>query len=320
MQPLARLRANMESVFFGRKSAITQVLVGLVARGHVLIEDVPGVGKTVLARSLARSINCNFNRIQLTPDMLPSDILGVSVYNQDTKSFDFKPGPIFANVILADEINRTTPRTQSSLLEAMNEFSVTVDGNTMPLPAPFMVIATQNPFEFEGTYLLPENQLDRFLLRVSLGYPERDREKEILRRQPGRYLLDHLDPVLSTDEVKTLQGQAAQVKFDPALLDYLMDLVEATRTDELLHIGISPRGSLALMQASQALALVEGRDYVTPDDIKHMVVPVCAHRVITKNPMATAISPRPPVPSPKSSPAPPAPSETNLQQHLEIKL
>ncbi len=286
MTPLARLRNNMESVFFGKKSAVTQVLVGLVARGHILIEDVPGVGKTVLARSLARSINCNFNRIQLTPDMLPSDILGVSVYNQDTKSFDFKPGPIFANIILADEINRTTPRTQSSLLEAMNEFSVTVDGNTMPLPAPFMVIATQNPFEFEGTYLLPENQLDRFLLRVSLGYPDRDREKEILRQQPGRYLLEHLDPVLSIDDVKNLQSQAAQVKFDPALLDYLMDLVEATRTHELLHIGISPRGSLALMQASQALALVEGRDFVTPDDIKAMVLPVCAHRVITKNPMA----------------------------------
>jgi MoxR-like ATPase len=276
----------MESVFFGRKSAITQVLVGLVARGHVLIEDVPGVGKTVLARALARSINCNFNRIQLTPDMLPSDILGVSVYNQDTKSFDFKPGPIFANVILADEINRTTPRTQSSRLEAMNEFSVTVDGNTMALPAPFMVIATQNPFEFEGTYLLPENQLDRFLLRVSLGYPEREREKEILKQQPGRFKLDHLDPVLTTEEVRALQGQAAQVKMDGALLDYLMDIVEATRTDELLHIGISPRGSLALMQASQASALVEGRDYVTPDDIKNMVVPVCAHRVITKNPMS----------------------------------
>lgn len=288
MTPLARLRQNMESVFFGRKGAITQVLVGLVARGHVLIEDVPGVGKTVLARSLARSINCNFNRIQLTPDMLPSDILGVSVYNQDAKSFDFKPGPIFANVILADEINRTTPRTQSSLLEAMNDYSVTVDGNTMPLPAPFMVIATQNPFEFEGTYLLPENQLDRFLVRVSLGYPEREREKEILRQQPGRFKLDHLEPVLSVDEVTALQGQATQIKIDAVLIDYLMDIVTATRNDEMLHIGISPRGSLALMQASQALALVEGRDYVTPDDIKAMVVPVCAHRVITRNPMASA--------------------------------
>jgi len=286
MQPLARLRANMESVFFGQKQAITHVLVGLVARGHILIEDVPGVGKTVLARSLARSINCDFNRIQLTPDMLPSDILGVSVYNQETKTFDFKPGPIFANIVLADEINRTTPRTQSSLLEAMNDYSVTVDGHTRPLPAPFMVVATQNPFEFEGTYLLPENQLDRFLLRVTLGYPEREREKEILRQQPGRFKLDHLDPVLSTNDVTALQGQAAQVKIDPALVDYLLDIVEATRTHEQLHIGISPRGSLALMQTSQALALIEGRDYTTPDDIKAMVLPVCAHRVITKNHMA----------------------------------
>jgi MoxR-like ATPase len=273
----------MEAVFFGRKEVITQILVGLVARGHILIEDVPGVGKTVLARSLARSVNCDFNRIQLTPDMLPSDILGVSIYNQDNRTFEFKAGPIFANIILADEINRTTPRTQSSLLEAMNDSSVTIDGNTMKLPSPFMVIATQNPFEFEGTYLLPENQLDRFLLRVSLGYPDRQREKEILRLQPGRYKLDHLDPVMTTDEVLSLQGQAAQIKVAPALVDYLLDIVEATRSHELLHVGISPRGSLALMQASQALALVEGRDFVTPDDIKAMVLPVCAHRVITRN-------------------------------------
>jgi MoxR-like ATPase len=287
MQPLALLRANMESVFFGRREAVTQVLVGFVARGHVLIEDVPGVGKTVLARSLARSINCQFNRLQLTPDMLPSDILGVSVYNQESKTFDFKPGPIFANILLADEINRTTPRTQSALLEAMNDYSVTVDGHTMPLPSPFMVIATQNPFEFEGTYLLPENQLDRFLLRVTLGYPEREREKEILRQQPGRFKLDHLDAVLSTNDVIALQGQAAQVKMDPALMDYLLDVVKATRGHEQLHTGISPRGSLALMQASQAVALIEGRDYVTPDDIKSMVIPVCAHRVITKNHMSS---------------------------------
>ncbi len=283
MQSLARLRANMESVFFGRKEVVTQVLVGLVARGHVLIEDVPGVGKTVLARSLARSINCNFNRIQLTPDMLPTDILGVSVYNQERHTFEFKHGPIFANIILADEINRTTPRTQSSLLEAMNDYSVTVDGKTMPLPNPFMVIATQNPFEFEGTYLLPENQLDRFLLRVTLGYPKRESELEILRQQPGRHKLEQLDPVLTTDEVLVLQGRSAQVKVDPSLLTYLMDMVDATRSHEQLHVGISPRGSLALMQAAQALALVEGRDFVTPDDIKAMVIPVCAHRVITRN-------------------------------------
>jgi MoxR-like ATPase len=283
MQRLDRLRSNMEHVFFGRREAITHVLVGLIARGHVLIEDVPGVGKTVLARSLAKSVNCDFNRIQLTPDMLPSDILGVSVYNQESKAFEFKPGPIFAHIVLADEINRTTPRTQSSLLEAMNDSSVTIDGNTMKLPHPFMVIATQNPFEFEGTYLLPENQLDRFLLRVSLGYPEREREKEILRQQPGRYKLDHLDPVMTTEDVLALQGQAAQVKIDPTLMDYLMDIVEATRKHEQLHVGISPRGALALMQASQALALIEGRDFITPDDIKSLVVPVCAHRVITRN-------------------------------------
>jgi MoxR-like ATPase len=283
MQRLDRLRSNMEHVFFGRREAITHVLVGLIARGHVLIEDVPGVGKTVLARSLAKSVSCDFNRIQLTPDMLPSDILGVSVYNQDSKAFEFKPGPIFAHIVLADEINRTTPRTQSSLLEAMNDSSVTIDGNTMKLPHPFMVIATQNPFEFEGTYLLPENQLDRFLLRVSLGYPEREREKEILRQQPGRYKLDHLDPVMTTEDVLALQGQAAQVKVDPTLMDYLMDIVEATRKHEQLHVGISPRGALALMQATQALALIEGRDYVTPDDIKGLVIPVCAHRIITRN-------------------------------------
>src|SRR3954468_20274561 len=283
MQRLDRLRQNMESVFFGRREVVTQVLVGLVARGHVLIEDVPGVGKTVLARSLARSVNCDFNRIQLTPDMLPSDILGVSVFNQESRAFEFKPGPIFAHIVLADEINRTTPRTQSALLEAMNDGSVTVDGKTMKLAHPFMVIATQNPFEFEGTYLLPENQLDRFLLRTSLGYPLREREKEILKQQPGRYKLDHLDPVMTTEDVLALQGQAAQVKMAPALMDYLMDIVEATRSHEQLHVGVSPRGSLALMQAAQAMALVSGRDFITPDDIKQMVVPVCAHRIITRN-------------------------------------
>jgi MoxR-like ATPase len=283
MHALERLRQNIESVFFGRREAVTHLLTGLIARGHVLIEDVPGVGKTVLARSLARSINCQFSRVQLTPDLLPSDILGVSVYDQNSKTFEFKPGPIFANIVLADEINRTTPRTQSSLLEAMNEGSITVDGKTMILPQPFMVVATQNPFEFEGTYFLPENQLDRFLLRVQLGYPEREREVAILRTQPGRYRLDHLDPVLAGGEVLALQGQAAQVKIDDALVSFLMDIVEATRKSTHFHTGISPRGSLALMQASQAYALVAGRDFVTPDDIKEMVGPVCAHRVITKN-------------------------------------
>jgi MoxR-like ATPase len=286
MNALERLRRNISSVFFGKEEAVTHLLVGLLARGHVLIEDVPGVGKTVLARALAKSINCQFSRIQLTPDLLPSDIVGVSVYNQEKQTFDFKPGPVFANIVLADEINRTTPRTQSSLLEAMNDGSVSADGQTMPLPRPFMVVATQNPFEFEGTYFLPENQLDRFLLRIQLGYPERERELAILRQQPGRVPLDNLEPVLSAEEIRALQGQAAQVKIDQLLLEYMMDIVEASRKHELLHTGISPRGSLAMMQAVQALALVNQRDYVTPDDIKEMVVAVCAHRIITKSYMS----------------------------------
>ncbi len=286
MRPLDALRRNIESVFFGQKQAVTYLLAGLLARGHVLIEDVPGVGKTVLARALARSINCEFTRIQLTPDLLPSDILGVSIYNQDKQAFEFKPGPIFANIVLADEINRTTPRTQSSLLEAMNEGSVSIEGQTMALPKPFMVVATQNPFEFEGTYFLPENQLDRFLLRVHLGYPEREGELAILRQQPGRYKLDHLSPVASAEEVLALQGQAAQVRVEDVLLQYLMDFVEASRRHEQVHVGISPRGALALMQAAQGLALVEGRDYITPDDIKTMALPVCAHRIVTKTYMS----------------------------------
>lgn len=283
---LERLRNNIESIYFGKKSAVELLLAGLLARGHVLIEDVPGVGKTVLARALAKSISCQFCRIQLTPDLLPSDIVGVSIYNQEKQTFDFKPGPIFTNIVLADEINRTTPRTQAALLEAMNEGSVTVDGRTTALPHPFMVIATQNPFEFEGTYLLPENQLDRFLLRIQLGYPDRNSELAILREQPGRLKLEHLDPVVSVQEIQALQGQTAQVTIEKTLLDYIMDLVQATRESTLLHTGISPRGSLALMQASQAIALVRGRDYVVPDDIKLMFIPVCAHRVITRSYMS----------------------------------
>src|SRR3982750_2853041 len=238
MLPLARLRTNMESVFFGRKEIITHVMVGLVARGHVLIEDVPGVGKTVLARSLARSINCKFNRIQLTPDLLPGDVLGVSIYNTQTQAFEFRPGPVFANIVLADEINRTTPRTQSALLEAMSEEQVSVENQTIPLQRPFMLVATQNPSEFEGTYQLPENQLDRFLLRINVGYPERRAEHQILTTQPGRNALDRLQPVMEAGDVVAVQDRLQHVRLDPTIVDYILDLVTTTRESDDLHLGV----------------------------------------------------------------------------------
>lgn len=276
------LRENIRSVFFGHPHAIDQLLIGLLARGHVLIEDVPGVGKTVLARALAKSIDCKFSRIQLTPDLLPSDVLGVSIFNHQTQGFEFKPGPIFANIVLADEINRTTPRTQSALLEAMAEQQVSVENQTLTLERPFMLVATQNPFEFEGTYYLPENQLDRFLLRIALGYPDRASEHRILTLQPGRTRLEDLKPVMSSKDVIELQNEVTNVRLDTAVVDYILDLVEATRTAEPLHLGVSPRGALALTSACQATALLRGRDYVLPDDVKALVIPVFAHRVISK--------------------------------------
>jgi MoxR-like ATPase len=281
-QRIEQLRANIQTVFLGHPQTVDLLLIGLFARGHVLIEDVPGVGKTVLARALAKSIDCKFTRIQLTPDLLPSDVLGVSVFNNQTQAFDFKPGPIFANIVLADEINRTTPRTQSALLEAMAEEQVSVENQTLAIKRPFMVVATQNPFEFEGTYYLPENQLDRFILRISVGYPDRTAEHRILTTQPGRYSLDHLDPVLNAEDIVELQNLVPSIKMDPALVEYILDIVDATRHDEHLHLGVSPRGALALTQACQSAALVAGRDYVTPDDVKSLVLPVCAHRVISK--------------------------------------
>jgi MoxR-like ATPase len=277
-----RLRDNIRTVFLGHSRAVDLLLVGLLARGHVLIEDVPGVGKTVLAKSLARSIDCKFTRIQLTPDLLPSDVLGVSIFNSQTQTFDFKPGPVFANIVLADEINRTTPRTQSALLEAMSEEQVSVENQTLALERPFMVVATQNPFEFEGTYYLPENQLDRFILRISVGYPERTAEHRILTTQPSRNALDQLSPVMKAADVVALQDIVPNVKLDPAIVDYILDLVEATRHDEQLHLGVSPRGALALTQAVQASAILNGRDYATPDDVKGLFIPVCAHRVVSK--------------------------------------
>jgi MoxR-like ATPase len=269
-------------VFLGQSRAVDLVLVGLVARGHVLIEDVPGVGKTVLARSLARSINCKFTRIQLTPDLLPGDVLGVSIYNTQNQAFEFRPGPVFANIVLADEINRTTPRTQSALLEAMSEEQVSVENQTIPLKRPFMLVATQNPSEFEGTYQLPENQLDRFLLRISVGYPERRAEHQILTTQPSRNALERLEPVMTGQDVIELQDHLPSVRLDPAIVEYVLDLVAATRESDDLHLGVSPRGSLALTQAAQAAALVAGRDFVTPDDVKSLFIPCCAHRVVSK--------------------------------------
>jgi MoxR-like ATPase len=281
-ETIDRLRDNIQTVFLGHSRAVDLLLIGLLARGHVLIEDVPGVGKTVLAKSLARSIDCRFSRIQLTPDLLPGDVLGVSVYNSQSQRFEFKPGPIFANIVLADEINRTTPRTQSALLEAMSEEQVSIENETRRLERPFMLVATQNPFEFEGTYYLPENQLDRFLLRIGLGYPERAREHQILTTQPGRHALETLAPVTRGEDVIRLQDHVPNVRMDPSIVEYILDLAEGTRRNEQLHLGVSPRGALALTQASQASAVLSGREYVTPDDVKQLFIPVCAHRVVSK--------------------------------------
>jgi len=279
---IERLRTNIQSVFFGNARAVDLLLIGLLSRGHVLIEDVPGVGKTVLAKSLAKSIACDFSRVQLTPDLLPGDVLGVSIFNRDKNEFEFKPGPIFTNILLADEINRTTPRTQSALLEAMSEEQVSVDNHTFSLKRPFMVVATQNPFEFEGTYHLPENQLDRFILKIAVGYPPRASEQRILTMQPGRTLLDNLKPVMGAEEVVQLQDQVPRVKIDPAIVDYILDLTDATRKHEQLHLGISTRGALALTTAVQSAAIVKGRDYVLPDDVKDLFIACCAHRVVSK--------------------------------------
>ena len=281
-QKVNALLANIESTIMGKREAIKFALVGLLARGHVLLEDVPGVGKTTLARALARSIDCQFRRIQFTPDLLPSDIVGVSVFDQGEGHFKFHSGPLFANVILADEINRTTPRTQSALLEAMNDFQVSVDGVTHVLPSPFIVLATQNPIEYAGTYSLPEAQLDRFLLRVGIGYPDRDSERQILKSQRLAHPLDSLQPVITGAEVLQLQEAVRQVVMDEALSDYILEIASRTREHKGLALGVSPRGCLMLYRAAQAHAVVEGRAFCTPDDIKRLALPVLSHRVIEK--------------------------------------
>src|SRR5579864_201392 len=275
---LSALEDALGSALCGKAEVVRLSLVCLLARGHLLIEDVPGVGKTTLAQALARSVSCNFHRLQFTSDMLPSDVLGVTIYNVHSEAFEFKHGPIFTNFLLADEINRTTPKTQSALLEAMNERQVTIDGRSHPLPTPFMVIATQNPVEHHGTYPLPESQLDRFLMRLRVGYPDTASERDILRNfaEVGATI----DPVLSAEDVLPLQAMVHRVAVDESLVDYMLAIVEKTRANESLALGVSPRGSQALYRAAQALALVEGRDYAIPDDVKRLAAPIFAHRVV----------------------------------------
>jgi MoxR-like ATPase len=277
---IERLQQAIETVIKGKPEAVRLAIVTLIAGGHLLVEDVPGVGKTTLAHALARALHCSFQRIQFTSDLLPSDVIGLSVYNQHTNVFEWKPGPIFANVVLADEINRTTPKTQSALLEAMAERHVTADGVTHSLPAPFIVLATQNPIEHHGTYPLPESQLDRFMLRLRIGYPSPEDERQILRDREYRDPLQDLRPVMAAAEVVELQNSVAEVSVDDALVEYLMRIGAATRDSEMLDLGVSPRGTLSLFRAAQALALTEERTYCIPDDIKRLVVPVFAHRIL----------------------------------------
>ena len=280
---VAALIENIEQVIYGKHEIIKQCVAALLAKGHLLIEDVPGMGKTTLAQALARSLDCSFHRIQFTSDMLPSDILGVSILNQRVQEFEFREGPIFANIVLADEVNRTPPKTQSALLEAMSEFHVSVDGVTRELPKPFMVLATQNPIEYEGTYTLPEAQLDRFLLRVEIGYPGLEDELRIMFRRDSAKALDDLEPVLTGEDVSKLQDIAAKIHVDESVARYMLEICQATREHEQIQLGASPRGSLAIYEACQAFAMVEGRDFVTPDDVKTMSIPVLSHRILVKS-------------------------------------
>lgn len=280
-----RLTNNLEKVIIGKRQTIEQVIIGLLCQGHLLIEDVPGVGKTMLARSLAKSLGCTFNRLQFTPDMLPTDVTGVSIFNQVTREFEFRPGPIVAQIVLADEINRATPKTQSALLEAMEERQMTVEGITHKLPTPFLVLATQNPIEYEGTFPLPEAQLDRFLMKVRLGYPGLVDEIHILELQQLRHPIADLQAVIELDELLQMQELVKRIYVAPVVKRYLVELTRATRESADVYLGSSPRGSLGLFRAGQALAAINGRDYVLPDDIKALAEPVLAHRLVL-NPAA----------------------------------
>src|ERR1700757_4540891 len=282
-QVVSQLQRSIARAIYGKEEAIQLALITLFARGHLLIEDVPGVGKTTLAQALAKSFHCSFQRVQFTSDLLPSDVLGVSVYQPDAREFEFRPGPLFANIVLADEINRTTPPPQSALLEAMNEAQVTVDGKTLPLPQPFLVVATQNPVEHHGTYPLPESQLDRFLMRIRMGYPSHETEREILRLRAGDDSLQALEPVADVQDVLAMQQAVAQVKVDSSLHDYALEIVARTRRSDQLSLGVSPRGTLMLQRAAQARAFLDGRTFCLPDDFKQLAVAVFAHRVVASS-------------------------------------
>jgi len=279
---LGTLEQNIANAVFGKRDVIRMCLAGIFAGGHILLEDVPGVGKTLLAQAAAKSISCSFRRIQFTPDLLPTDIVGSNVFNPAKHEFVFSKGSIFANIVLADEINRTTPRTQSAMLEAMNEQQVSIDGVTYPLPAPFIVFATENPMEFEGTYPLPESQLDRFLLRISVGYPDRQNEINVLKAHQKSRPLDAVQAVMTAEQVVEIQRAVSDVKVSDSIVKYILDIVETTRQSDELAAGVSTRGAISLSRISQSLALLEGRDFVIPDDVKKLAVPVFAHRVIPK--------------------------------------
>lgn len=282
-EKILKLKEGLSSILLDKSDAVEDVLLALLAKGHVLLEDVPGVGKTILVKGLSKLLGCKFKRIQFTPDLLPSDVTGISIYNQKTLEFEYKPGPIMSNIILADEINRTSPKTQSSLLEAMEENQVTIDGETYQLPQPFLVFATQNPIEYEGTFSLPEAQLDRFLMKCRIGYPTLDGEREILLSQmDGIHPLEKVKEILTLEDIKELQKLVTTIRISEPVMDYILDIIRATRVHPSIYLGSSPRGALALTKVSRAKALLKGRQYVTPDDVKEVAIKVVSHRIIVK--------------------------------------